>query len=159
MAGNSSSGRRRKPTHLKLIEGRHYRLNRNEPVPVGDLSEPPAVLDAAQRAAWIYAIQHAPKGLLKQLDAGVLQCWVVAKCLHDEAVTALQSSPRIIKSPNGMPTQSPWIQILNKQAVLMVKFGGELGFSPASRARVSVDTGDEEDDLATRFFGPVCHTN
>ncbi len=132
MPGNSSSGRRRKPTHLKLVEGRHYRLNRREPVPVGDLNEPPIILDEEQREIWNYAIQNAPKGLLKRLDAGVLQGWVVAKCMHDEAVRALQSSPRIIKSPAGMPMQSPWLQILNKQATLMLKFAGELGFSPGT---------------------------
>jgi len=152
MPGTRNSGRRPKPTHLKLVEGKHYRLNKREPVPDGALCEAPAILNNEQREAWNYAIKHAPQGLLKRLDAGTLQCWAVAKCLHDEAVAALQSSPRIIKSPSGMPVQSPWLQILNKQAGIMQRLSLDLGFSPAARARISIDDYDQSDPT-DRFFG------
>jgi hypothetical protein len=74
---------------------------------------------------------------------------------HDEAVRALQSSPRIIKSPAGMPMQSPWLQILNKQAgvdpeSLQVSWGS-LGLTSAC----SVELADVEEDPADRFFGPA----
>ena len=154
MAGNGNSGRRRRPTHLKLVEGRHYRLNKHEPVPEGALSEAPEFFTATQRAVWDYVIQNAPRGLLKRLDAATLQAWVAAKCLHDEAMKALQSSPRIIKSPNGMPVQSPWIQILNKQASIMQRLSLDLGFSPAARARISLEI-EEESDPADRYFDPA----
>jgi P27 family predicted phage terminase small subunit len=152
LAGTHASGRRRKPTKLKLVEGRHYRLNQREPVPEGDLIVVPSHFDVRQREVWDAVLANAPSGLLKRLDAGVLACWVVALCLHEEAVQKLQLSPKIIKSPNGLPVQSPWLQILNKQAALLVRLAGELGFSPAARARVSVDEEDLEGDMTDRFF-------
>lgn len=154
MAGTRASGRRPKPTQLKLVEGRHYRLNRQEPVPPGNLSDAPAHFDTRQREVWDTVIANAPLGLLKRLDAGVLACWVAAFCLHEEAVQKLQSSPKIIKSPNGLPVQSPWLQVLNKQASLLVRLAAELGFSPAARARVSVEEVDSYDP-ADEFFGPA----
>lgn len=139
MAGNANSGRRRKPTHLKLVEGRNYRLNKAEAVPKGELQDAPLVFDVDQRQVWNYVIDNAPRGLLKRLDAGLLQTWVVAHCLHDEAVKALQSSPRIIKSPNGMPMQSPWLQILNKQAAIMLRVASDSDFRrPLERVFLSV---------------------
>jgi P27 family predicted phage terminase small subunit len=155
MAGNSNSGRRRKPTHLKLVEGRQYRLNKNEPIPKGDLVEAPNFLTSEQRAKWDQAISDAPYGLLKRLDGPALACWVVAYSLYVEAVEALKNGPRIIKSPNGMPVQSPWVGILNKQALIMQRLSLDLGFSPAARSRVSADFEDQEHDPAERFFGPV----
>jgi phage terminase small subunit len=45
----------------------------------------------------------------------------------------------LTKSPNaGLPLQSPYLAILNKQAQIMLKAGAELGFSPSSRSRVQV---------------------
>lgn len=138
---------------LKLVEGRHYRLNRQEPVPSGDLFDAPLHFDKRQKEVWKTVLKDAPRGLLKRLDAGVLICWVVAFCLHEEAVQKLHSSPKIIKSPNGLPVQSPWLQILNKQAALLVRLASELGFSPAARARVSVDEADLEGDETDHLFG------
>jgi P27 family predicted phage terminase small subunit len=154
MAGNRSSGRRRKPTHLKLVEGRTYRLNKGEPIPPGNLAEVPAHFSDRQREVWNSTLANAPLALLKRLDAGLVECWVVAYCLHEEAVKALQSTPNIIKSPNGTPMQSPWLQILNKQTSIMIRLAAELGFSPASRARLSTEE-EEADDEAERYFGPV----
>jgi len=42
------------------------------------------------------------------------------------------------ESPLGLPLQSPYLAILNKQAQIMRKAGAELGFLPASRTRVQV---------------------
>jgi phage terminase small subunit len=40
-----------------------------------------------------------------------------------------------------MPVQSPYLSIINKQAQIMVKAAAEMGFTPSSRSRISVDTG------------------
>ena len=152
MAGNSNSGRRRKPTHLKLVEDRRYRLNKNEPVPKGSLNLAPDFLTSEQRAIWEQVIADAPLGLLKRLDGAALACWVVAYSMYIEAVEALKHGPRIVKSPNGMPVQSPWVGILNKQALIMQRLSLDLGFSPAARSRVSADLCDEAYDLAERYF-------
>ena len=64
---------------------------------------------------------------------------MVAEDLHREAAEKIAQYGLLTKSPNaGLPLQSPYLAILNKQAQIMLKAGAELGFSPASRTRVQV---------------------
>jgi P27 family predicted phage terminase small subunit len=137
-------GRRPKPTHLKELEGNPGKrpLNKREPKPEGDLYAAPEWMSESQREGWAYAITHAPYGLLKQLDRSILAIWVVAEDLHREAAEKIVQYGLLTKSPNaGLPLQSPYLAILNKQAQIMLKAGAELGFSPSSRTRVQVDRG------------------
>jgi P27 family predicted phage terminase small subunit len=72
----------------------------------------------------------------------VLVIWVVAEDLHREAAEKIAQYGLLTKSPNaGLPLQSPYLAILNKQAQIMLKAGAELGLSPSSRTRVQVDKG------------------
>jgi P27 family predicted phage terminase small subunit len=130
--------------HLKELEGNpgKRRLNKDEPKPEGDLYAAPEWMSETQREGWAYAVMHAPYGLLKQLDRSVLAIWVVAEELHREAAGKIAQFGLLTKSPNaGLPLQSPYLAILNKQAQIMLKAGAELGFSPSSRTRVQVDKG------------------
>lgn len=135
-------GRRPKPTAIKELEGNpgKRRLNKAEPQPEGDLFAAPGWMTDSQREGWAYAITHAPYGLLKHLDRSVLGIWVVAEDLHREAAEKIAQYGLLTKSPNaGLPLQSPYLAILNKQAQIMLKAGAELGFSPSSRTRVQLD--------------------
>lgn len=137
-------GRRPKPTLLKEIEGNPGKraINKCEPRPEGDLYAAPIWMSDTQREGWAFAITHAPYGLLKQLDRSILAIWVVAEDLHREAAEKITQYGLLTKSPNaGLPLQSPYLAILNKQAQIMLKAGAELGFSPSSRTRVQVDQG------------------
>jgi P27 family predicted phage terminase small subunit len=154
VAGNSNSGRKPKATHLKLVKGtaRPSRLNPKEPAASGDLVDPPAHFDDRQRDAWKYAIDHAPKGVLKKIDLSVLAVWVVSWVMHQRATEALQSGPHVLKTPNGAAQQSPWVGILNTSAKNLRAAASDLGFSPSARTRISGEEGGE-DDAATEFFG------
>jgi P27 family predicted phage terminase small subunit len=135
-------GRRPKPTALKELEGNPGKrpLNQHEPKPRGDLFAAPEWMSDTQREGWAYAITNSPYGLLKQLDRSILAIWVVAEDLHREAAEKISQFGLLTKSPNaGLPLQSPYLAILNKQAQLMLKAGAELGFSPASRTRVQIE--------------------
>ena len=53
----------------------------------------------------------------------------------------------LINAPNtGVPMQSPYLAIANKQAQIMTKAAIEMGFTPASRSRITLPT-DVADDL------------
>lgn len=134
-------GRRPTPTHLKELHGNPGKrpLNKTEPKPVGDLFAAPEWMSESQREGWAYAVTNAPYGLLKCLDRSILAIWVVAEDLHREAAEKVALYGMLTKSPNaGLPLQSPYLAILNKQAQIMLKAGAELGFSPSSRTRVQV---------------------
>ena len=137
-------GRKPKPTALREMEGNPGKrpLNKREPQPRGELYAAPEWMSATQREGWAYAVTHAPYGLLKQLDRSVLAIWVVAEDLHREAAEKITQYGLLTKSPNaGLPLQSPYLAILNKQAQIMLKAGAELGFSPSSRTRVQLEAG------------------
>jgi len=132
-------GRHPTPTALKVIRGNPGKrpLNKREPKPVGDLTDAPAHFDEELREVWQYAIDNAPRGLLKKIDSGVLETWCTAHVLHRRAVAEVRKLGMLVKAPNtGLPIQSPYLPIVNKQAFIMLRAVDHLGFSPASRTRI-----------------------
>lgn len=131
-----------KPTHLKIIQGNPGKraLPKNEPKPQGDLKTPPKYFNAAQKAEWRYIIKHAPAGLLKMIDTSALEVYVVARIIHRQATEQLAKEELIVLSPvQKAPMQNPLVPIINRQAEVMLKAAAQMGFSPASRTKVSVD--------------------
>ena len=134
-------GRKPKPTYLKLITGNPggRPLNFDEPEPQGDLLDPPPWFSARQRVLWSQTIRVAPPGLLRILDSTVLEIFVVAKSLHETAAQNIEKYGAIVKVPDARGHMaSPYMRVLNQQALLMTKCISEMGFSPSSRSRVKV---------------------
>jgi P27 family predicted phage terminase small subunit len=132
-------GRKPKPSALKDLHGSKEPRNALEPKPVGDLegTTAPDHFSPDQVETWNFALEHAPPGMLKQIDRSALEAWVVARSLHRRAVIAQSKTGLIIKSPEkGIPIQSPYLPIINRQALIMLKAASELGFTPVSRPRV-----------------------
>jgi phage terminase small subunit len=141
-------GRRPKPTALHKLQGTynvtdHGSARANEPVAEGDLDEPPPGLTASQAEGWRYAIDHAPKGVLKQIDRGLVLEWVEAEDRHRTAM-AMQARldqdatlKLLVRTPQGL-APSPYNDILDKKAKTMFRAATELGFSPAARPRIHV---------------------
>ena len=65
-----------------------------------------------------------------------------------QAQAGISKTGLLVKSPNtGVPMQSPYLAIANKQAQIMTKAAVEMGFTPASRSRVQVlETANAEHD-------------
>ncbi len=135
-------GRKPKPTWLKLVAGNPGRrpLNSSEPLPEGALLDPPDWLTPSQKDIWRAAIENAPPGLLRRIDESVFLVWVIAKDLHRTASERIAQTGTLIRIPHGpMAVQSPWVSVMNKQAVIMMKAAVELGFTPSSRSRISIE--------------------
>jgi P27 family predicted phage terminase small subunit len=127
------------PTHLKVIRGNPGKrpLNKQEPKPAGNLKEPPQHFDDELRAVWEYAIENSPVGLLKKIDSSVLETWCTAHVLHRRALAEVRKFGMLVKPPKSdVPVQSPYLPIVNKQALIMMRAIDHLGFSPASRTRI-----------------------
>jgi P27 family predicted phage terminase small subunit len=137
----AGQGRKPKPTSLRLLQGNAGKrpINLSEPLPAGDLFEPPAHLTESQSLDWTYAIANAPAGLLTMLDRDVLAIWVIARGIHRQCNETLAREDLLLKSKEGgTPYQHPCLAILNRQAEIMMKAGAEMGFTPSSRSRISV---------------------
>lgn len=147
------AGRKPLPTVVKQTKGtlRQHRINRHEPKPDGDLVEPPEYMSEGAKSAWRYALESAPPGLLKKLDMSILEVWASAADLYRKAQAGLAKTGLLVKAPNtGVPMQSPYLAIANKQAQIMAKAATEMGFTPASRSRVTLpmETADDLDPWA-----------
>ncbi len=155
-------GRKPKPTGLHKLHGTlnatRHKGRTAEPHADGDLlATPPSWMTASQKAGWRYAVKHAPKGLMRRIDRGMLAVWVVAEDQHRIAATmqaGLDRStklPLLTKNKDGTAGISPYLSIISRAAATMIKAGSELGFSPAARPRLvaaglpSMDRADEDD--------------
>ncbi|MFT8247197.1 P27 family phage terminase small subunit [Roseomonas sp. BN140053] len=136
------------PTALHRLRGsfnptQHGRDRTGEPVPEGALpAEAPEWMTPGQRESWAYAMAHAPAGLLKPIDRGLLAVWVEAEDRHRMAMIqqakldAGSTLPLLTKGRDGQPTASPYLRLIRQAAETMLRAAGELGFSPASRPRL-----------------------
>ena len=144
-------GRKPKPTVLKKLHQSHNPINEHEPIPQSDLSvgsdSAPAHFDDDMRAAWNYALANSPPGLLKAIDASVLECWVIAHCVHRKAVKGLMAESSLVvpaTAGSAQLVQSAYLPIVNRQAMIMMRAASELGFSPTARPRIGLTLGGGE---------------
>jgi|SRR6267154_174855 len=162
MAGTPGhSGRRPKPTLLHIVRGTKTakeRAKNPEPVAPGRLTDPPEWLTEAQKDGWRYAIENAPYSLLRRIDRTLLTTWVVAEAIHREATIKVAQYGLLAKSPTGFPIQSPYLPIVNRQALILSRAAAELGFTPSSRSRITlggpnpIPQDEDDDDPASEFF-------
>lgn len=133
-------GRKRKPTELKVLRmstKRAEKLIAKRVAAPGKLDEAPDWFNAEQKAAWDFAVENAPRDVLKKIDGGVLAGYIVAQDLHRRATVASMQAQLLVKSPKQeLPMQNPYLAIVNRQVVLMIRAASELGFTPCSRARL-----------------------
>jgi P27 family predicted phage terminase small subunit len=135
------AGRKPLPTEVKRLKGtlQKCRSNPLEPQPEGDLVEPPEYMTEGAKSAWSYALECAPPQLLRRLDMSVLEIWACAADLYRQAQAGISETGLLVKAPlTGVPIQSPYLAIANKQAQIMTRAAIEMGFTPASRSRVSI---------------------
>ena len=134
----TKGGRRMTPTHLRLLHGNPSKLPPliDEPEGVGTLRSPPDWFDDQQRAQWHYAVENAPLGLLTRTDREVLVVWTVACVEHARAAKEVRKLGQVVKTKEGNAIQNPFLPIVNRQALIMMRAGAEMGFSPASRASI-----------------------
>jgi len=132
-------GRKPKPDILKDLHGSEEPRNPNEPIAEGDLVDDPAGCPAhfndEQRMLWEEQIGNSPSGMLKRIDARMLEAFVMAVYMHRQAAMHVTREPTVTQGPQE--SQSPWLTIMNKQALVIKAYATELGFSPVSRTRIN----------------------
>jgi P27 family predicted phage terminase small subunit len=132
----AKTGPKTTPTHLRLLHGNPSKLPPpvDEPQGVGVLWAPPEWFDEEQRAQWHYAIENAPPGLLTATDRECLVIWTVACIEHARAAQEVRKLGQVVKTKDGNAIQNPFLPVVNRQALIMLRAGAEMGFSPSSRA-------------------------
>ena len=136
----SIQGRQKTPTALRVLRVTSKQAEklakRQIPTP-GTLDEPPEWMTKDQKLDWAYALENAPRGVLRRIDKAVLAGFIVAADTHRKASIAMQQVQLLVKSPKQeVPMQNPYLPIVNRQYQLMLRGASELGFTPCSRARI-----------------------
>ena len=135
-------GRPRKPTAVKKLQGtlQKCRTNALEPQPQFDLkqfSEPPEYLTDSAKDIWTFALQQAPEGMLSSLDYSIFSEWVI---LYDQFIKlseGLKAQGTFVRDADGNQTVNNIINSITKTATILRGIENELGFTPASRSKVS----------------------
>lgn len=147
-----------KPLQIKILEGNpgKHKLNMDEPLPDPGMPEMPEGLCDYAQIEWL---ERGPglarMGVLTTIDMGVFaaycQAWGDFKRAREELNALREESSKDSASIFVVPTnvkegwkRSPLIAIANEAAVLMVRFGAELGLTPSSRSRISTVTPPEK---------------
>jgi hypothetical protein len=140
-------GRKPKPVAIKIAAGNPGKrlLTTLVPPPVrGDMMCPRSVeQDELALAYWTMYITNTAPGHLLPVDGPMLGRLCTALSYADQANEKIEELGMLVKAPNtGLPLQSPYFPVLNRQTDLARKLAAELALTPAQRNRVGTYEGD-----------------
>jgi phage terminase small subunit len=101
---------------------------------------------------WDHYIGNASPGHLMPIDAPLLARLCMCLARADDAEQKMGGS-MIVKAPHtGVPMQSPWMAIVNRQTHLARQLASELALPPAQRNRLGVNDAPDPGDVAESYF-------
>jgi hypothetical protein len=134
-------GRKPKPITTKVAAGNPGKrpLTTLVPAPAAGEMLCPSVVQRNPRARgyWGMYLANAAPGHLSPIDGPLLARLCVALAYADEANEKIEELGLLVKAPNtGLPLQSPYLPVLNRQTEIARKLAAELALPPAQRNRV-----------------------
>ena len=146
MAGQ---GRRRKPTHLHILNGNPSgrKLPENEPKPQIEIPEPPGYLDALALEEWDRLAPELEKlKLISKMDRAALEMYCVSYSRWRTAVADLEATGNYLVTTNGNVIQNPVVGVVNTAFDATRRMLIEFGMTPSSRSKVSTPGKDAKKD-------------
>lgn len=171
--GGQGSGRRPKPTLLRVLAGgkvQGYAVKEGEeakppvkmPSPPPEIHAIPEALAEWRRAGPIlYSL-----GLISELDRSVFTAYCIAYARHMAAVRALTAAVQedgrkhkrnrtgglLVRGSNKNVVQNPAVRIEREAGRDVLRYAEQLGLTPSARSKIKTDTAPsaaatEEDDL------------
>jgi phage terminase small subunit len=136
-------GRKPKPVAAKVAAGNPGKRSLTTLVPpprAGEMRCPKVVLgNDRARDYWDMFLANVSAGHLTPIDAPLLARLCMALAYADQANEQIELLGLLVKAPNtGLPIQSPYLAVLNRQTDLARKLAAELALPPAQRNRVGV---------------------
>jgi P27 family predicted phage terminase small subunit len=151
MAGTKGkSGRKQKPTLLKLVTGNPGRrpMNAGEPEPVAAEVNPPDWLDEEAKQKWAEVLKLCPWITAADCDTLALYCDAFS---HYRKAQRLSIRTPVVKTPEAKISKNPAWTARNEAFQQLRSAGSELGLSPSSRS--GIFTGERKvSDPAEKYF-------
>ena len=134
-------GRKPKSVAAKIAAGNPGKRPLTTVVPApkaGDMLCPQAVArNERAMGYWTMFLSNAAPGHLSPIDAPLLGRLCMCLAYADEANERIEISGMMVKAPNtGLPIQSPYLAVMNRQTELARKLSAELALPPAQRNRM-----------------------
>lgn len=150
--------RRPLPTAVKELKGtlQPCRDNPSEPKNLPCLGAPPKYMTSMAKEAWCYAVSNSPKGLLTAIDGTLLERWANCCGMYREVIAKVNAAgveAFLATTPSGIVRRSPLLEVIRTLADELKGYEIELGFTPASRSRVSVPAAQNENDPWSAIAG------
>lgn len=144
--------RARKPTAIKALQGtlQPCRTPKNEPKPQADISTiaAPSHLNESSREIWTFAVEQMPKGVITTCDVAILARWASLYDQFAKLSQLLEEQGLLQVDEKGQTKVNPLHHAIIKTSAELRAIETQLGFTPASRAKVSAVTNDEEETNA-----------
>lgn len=144
--------RARKPTAIKALQGtlQPCRTPKNEPKPQADISTiaAPSHLNESSRDIWNFAVEQMPKGVITTCDVAILARWASLYDQFAKLSQLLDEQGLLQVDEKGQTKVNPLHHAIIKTSAELRAIETQLGFTPASRSKVSAVTNDEEETNA-----------
>lgn len=139
------------PTHLKVMQGtRSDRVNLAEPKPKKAPPRCPAWLSPEAKTVWRrLTAQLKTMGMLYAADEDIIAAYANAVVTYQKATKLVEEHGLLIPGRRDDLVTNPAVRIQRDAAQLIRQLAGELGLTPSSRSRLSVEeeTPDDGDAL------------
>ncbi len=149
-----SPGRKPTPVADKILAGNPGKRRLTRPIPdppEGPLEVPEEVREDPVALYWW---RHYERNFrhLKPGDEPMLMDLCLSRSILKRNRAQMAKGGEVVRAPNtGLPIQSPWLSIVNKQVDLSRKLAAELGFPPSERNRIGQAEPDDNDPTAVYF--------
>ena len=101
-----------------------------------------------------------PPSVYSALDSFLLSAFAMAWMIHKRAAHEIGNPGFvwIVKNATGGQTPSPWIKILNQQAMILASLGDRLGLDLKSRAALKLPDARQKQSKFEGLIGPIGYT-
>ena len=143
----AQTGRKPKPTALKILEGNpgKRQLNNSEPTPAKKAPKCPSWLDAEAKKEWRRLTKQLDDlGLLTTVDMAAFAGYCQAYARWKEAEEFISKHGTIVKTPSGYWQQVPQVSIAQTYLKIMNKLCEQFGLTPSARSRIVSDVGRQD---------------
>ena len=111
----------------------------------------PTWLDAEGKKLWRYfSVRLADVQVLTELDQQALGIYCAAAARLAKGELAIATMGEVIRTPAGFAAPNPWVGITEKCQQTMLRYGAELGLTPASRAKIRINPTPPASAVASR---------
>lgn len=145
--------RNRKPTAIAQIDGtRKDRVNTAEPEHPGTLPNPPAYLDRAGRLAYLrVATILVEMGVASGADGEALSMFAQDYSDYLRDLKQVRKEGRTVSTGTGSVKPHPLIAVYREAMRSMARTLSKFGLTPADRASVFGNTGDNDADPVRKW--------